>query len=205
MFKRAFLSATAVAVLLAASAVSPALAQGNASRFVGDLGQNAIGTLRSTTGTLAEREAQFRQILRQGFDLAFIGRFAMGRYWRTATPEQRSDYQRLFAEYVLKTYSNRLGGYAGETFRVISEKPAGKKDIMVLTEISRPSGPPIKASWRVRKPPPGYRIIDVQVEGISMVVTQRQEFAAVIQRHGVPGLIEVLRARTDKVAATAAR
>ena len=84
------------------------------------------------------------------------------------------------------------------------ERPAGAKDVVVSTRIERPSGPPITAEWRVRVTDGRLRIIDVSIEGVSMVVTQRSEFASVIQRNGVEGLIEVLRARTTKMSITAA-
>ncbi len=82
---------------------------------------------------------------------------------------------------------------------MVSERPTGAKDVVVSTRIDRPSGPPIAAEWRVRATDNRLRIIDVSVEGVSMVVTQRSEFASVIQRNGVEGLIEVLRAHTTKM------
>jgi phospholipid transport system substrate-binding protein len=133
--------------------------------------------------------------------MEFIGRFVLGQYWRTATPEQQAEYLQAFNEYVLQVYSARLGGYAGETLTIVSERPAGEKDMVVNTRIDRPSGPPLEAQWRVRATQAGPRIIDVMVAGISMVATQRDEFAAVVQRQRVAGLIEVLRARTNKLPA----
>ena len=181
----------------AGSVVQP----GAASQFIRQLSDQAIATLSAPGGSLEGREAQFRSLLSQGFDLSFIGRFVLGRYWRQASPDQRADY---LSEYVLQTYSARLGGYAGESMTIISERQAGTKDVVVSTRIDRPSGPPILADWRVRITDGRYRIIDIMVEGVSMVVTQRSEFAAVIQRRGLQGLIEVLRARTTKLPVTAA-
>ena len=91
----------------------------------------------------------------------------------------------------------------GENLTIVSEQPAGKKDIVVRTRIDRPSGPPIKADWRVRTTENRYRIIDIMVEGISMVLTQRSEFGALIKRKGMNGLLAVLRARVDRMPATA--
>ncbi len=184
----------------AVAAVQP----GGASQFIRQLGDQAITALRAPDTSVGAREAQIRNLLSEGFDLPFIGRFVLGRHWEQATPEQRRDYLRLFSEYVLKTSSARLDSYAGETMTILSERPAGTKDIVVSTRIERPSGPPIEAAWRVRTSGERYRIIDVMVEGVSMVVTQRSEFAAVIQRRGLQGLIEVLRARTTKLPVTAA-
>jgi phospholipid transport system substrate-binding protein len=106
----------------------------------------------------------------------------------------------LFGEFIVKTYSQRLGGYAGETFTVTSARKVGKKgDVIVKTRIGRPSGPPLDAGWRVREIDGAHKIIDVQVEGVSMAVTQRQDFAAVTRRQGVEGLLQILRARTERL------
>lgn len=186
---------------LALAAVSPQAVEG-AAAFIADLAQQAIRILQSNSGDLEAREAQFRVLLATGFDMPFIGRFVLGKHWRKATPEQRSDYQALFTEFILKTYSRRLGGYAGETFSVVGAKPAGKKDVMVKTQIVQAGGPPIKADWRVRPRNGQYKIIDIMIEGISMAVTQRSEFNAVIQQQGFQGLLQALRARTEKFGVT---
>ena len=73
------------------------------------------------------------------------------------------------------------------------------------TEIVRPSGPPITAEWRVRVIDGKYRIIDIAIEGISMAVTKRSEFSAVIQSSGIDGLIAALRLRANKIPAPASR
>ncbi len=174
-----------------------------ASQYVKWLADQAIGSLRAPAGSLEQREAKFRDLLRQGFGIDFIGRFVLGRHWKPATPEQRSDFQRLFEAYIIKTYSYRLGGYTGESFTVISARPAGSKDVIVRTRIERPSGPPIKADWRVRVIKDEYKIIDVTVEGVSMAITQRSEFAAVIKSSGFEGLLVALRARVEKFSAVA--
>lgn len=183
--------------------VTPAAAQGNASQFIQKLADQAIAVLNQQSLPLAQREQRFRQLLREGFDLPFIARFVLGRYWRRATPEAQQDYLSVFGEYVLLSYSNRLGGYSGETFSVLGEREAGKKDVIVTTQIDRPSGPAIRADWRVRVSGPEPRVIDVMVEGVSMAVTQRQEFASVVQRNGLDGLIQVLQARISRLSATA--
>ncbi len=175
-----------------------------AARFMDWLAVEAIAVLRRKSDSLEQREAALRQLLAQAFDVAFIGRFVLGRYWRKITAEERQDYLAVFSEFILKTYSRRLGGYSGEAFTIIGAKPAGKKDIMVKTNIQRPSGPPIKAHWRLRVTDRRYRIIDVSVEGVSMALTQRAEFAAVMRNHGITGLLQALRLRSQSYGAKAA-
>jgi phospholipid transport system substrate-binding protein len=185
-----------VAICIGMSGFATAAVQpGRASPFIRGLGDQEIAALRKPDAGPEVRAAQFCRLLSERFDLPFIGRFVLGRCWNQATPEQRSDYLAVFGDYVLKTYSARLGGYAGEIMVVLSERPAGARDVVVSTRIERPSGAPFVAEWRV---PTGgeerHRVIDVIVAGVSMVVIQRSEFAAVIRRHSLQGLIEVLRA-----------
>jgi len=194
----------ALAALLVSGWSPGARAAEEASQFVQQLSQQAIGVLRDDSGSLAEREERFRAILVEGFDLQFIGRFVLGRYWKTADEAQRANYLRAFGEFIVRKYSAMLGGYAGETMTVISQQVSGAKDILVHTRIDRPSGPAIETYWRVRTKDGSQRIIDVMVEGISMAVTQRAEFNSVVRRHGIDGLIQILDAQSDKLSATKA-
>jgi len=214
---RRFFVVALLGVILAATSHAAFAKKGDASAFIRDLGVQAVSVLqstgknRATDKDLEARESAFRKLLSDKFDLKLIGRFSLGRYWRTASAAQRRDYLGLFSEYVLQTYASKLGGYAGEKLVVVLETPlSNKKDFYVKSEIRRPSGPAIKATWRVRtgkdagKDGGGMRIIDIMVEGISMAVTQRDQFSAVVRRDGFNGLLAVLRARTDKMPVTTA-
>lgn len=204
VFRRLFVFALFGALLFANTGPATA-ATGAPSAFIRDLGKQAVAVLQSHGKNLDAREAAFRELLAEKFNLTLIGRFSLGRYWRRASAAQRRDYLNLFRKYVLQTYASKLGGYAGEQLIVVSETPlSNKKDFYVKSRIQRPSGPPIKATWRVRVGKDGIRIIDILVEGISMAVTQRDQFAAVVRRNGFEGLLEVLRSRTDKMPVTTA-
>ena len=92
-----------------------------------------------------------------------------------------------------------LGRILRADFSVVNAVVAGATDRYERTLIDHPKGgESVRADWRVRHIDGAFKIVDVVVEGISMVVTQRQEFAAVVRRHGVEGLIETLRARVSK-------
>ncbi len=201
LIRRLIASAMLIVVLSAAGTARATV--NDAAHFISRLGNQAIDTLRATDLTLDQREARFRGLLSQGFDLRFIGRFVLGRNWRGATPDQQNDYIALYGEYLLQIYSARLGGYSGETLTVTGARQANDKDIIVSTILERPSGSSIIADWRVRTIDGRYRIIDIAVEGISMAITQRSEFASVVRRDGMDGLLTVLRARTTKISATA--
>lgn len=168
-----------------------------AEKFIKTLGDDAVKLLADKSVPLTEREAKIRELLRRNFDLETIGRFVLSKYWRTASPDQQSEYLSVFSEYVLRTYARRLGGYGNEQFKITSSKPLTARDALVTTEIARPSGPPITAGWRVRDTDNSYKIIDVMVEGVSMAATQRSEFETIVRDHGLVGLIEILRAKVS--------
>jgi phospholipid transport system substrate-binding protein len=176
----------------------------DAARLVHQLGNQTIATLETPGLTADQREARFRGLLDRDFNLAFMGRFALGKYWHTATPAQRTAYLGLFGENLVQTYAARLGGYTGGTMTVIGARQAGDKDVVVRTQVGAGGGRALVAEWRVRAGTNGYRIIDISIEGISLVMTHRAEFAAVIQRHGMDGLLAALRDQTAKTQTTAA-
>ncbi len=188
-------------MLLLLTCLPASVLAGPAAELVENMAEQAIGTLRSTEGDLASREARLRGILAQNFDMDAIAKNAMGRYWNRATEEQRRSYVAAFSSFVVATYTRRFGGYAGEELKIVSEREAGRGDVLVGTQIARAGGPPIEAEWRVNVDGGPAKVVDVLVENVSMAVTQRAEFASVIRRHGVDGLIQVLQARAGRAGA----
>lgn len=169
----------------------PALQGKQAENFIRDLGEAAISTLETTTGDEDARKAAFKTILSDNFDMDTIARFAMGRYWGSADDAQRREYQRLFRSMVIDVYTQRFSDYSDQKFAVIGSRPAGRDFIVNSHIVSLGSTKPVKVDWRVRR----GKVIDVIVEGVSMSVTQRSEFASIIQRNGgqVASLIDHLK------------
>jgi phospholipid transport system substrate-binding protein len=165
----------------------------DAQAFVARLGQQAIQVLGPSVPEV-QRQARFRELFRDDFDLPAIGQFVLGRYWRTATPQEQQDFLGLFHEYLVRAYSARLGPYGGEPFRVTGTRPNGEETV-VTSEILRANGNRIVVDWYLVNHGGSLKIIDVYVAGVSMKVTQRDEFASVIQRNGgsVDALIAQLR------------
>ena len=173
------------------------------SKFIQNLGDQAISILAEKQLSAAERDTKFRDMLHNSFDLQTIGRFVIGRNWATATPEQQTEYMKLFEALVVKTYSDRFALYTSEGFKVRSSVAESDKDTIVNSEITRADGSKgTEVTWRVRQKNGKLGILDVVVEGVSMSVTQRQEYTAVLQRNGgdFNGLLQIMR---DKLGSTA--
>lgn len=171
--------------------------------FLQRLVDEAAATLTAGEGSLEAREEGFRELLRVGFDMPYIARIALGKHWPRASDEERATYVDLFSEFVLKSYAPRLGGFRPDQFQVNDAIERGDTDMLVRTSIAQSAGPPINAAWRVRLVEGQPRIVDIVVEGVSMAVNQRNEFNAVVSRNGMTGLLELLRARTERLAVEA--
>jgi phospholipid transport system substrate-binding protein len=171
--------------------------EAGAKAFVQSMADRAIGFLGDSALSHDQRKQEFKKLLRSSFDMSTIGRFAMGRYWREATPAQQKEYQSLFETMVINVYAARFNEYNGQKLEVGAVRPEGKADALVTSYIIPKTGEKIQVDWRVRTKGGGYKIVDVVVEGVSMALTQRSDFAAVIQRGGgdINVLIEHLRAR----------
>jgi phospholipid transport system substrate-binding protein len=198
MMRRWFTAGACILIVGILISARPAAAAADPAAVITSLGNQALELLGSNVDPKL-RVARFRQLFSEDFDVPGIARFVLGRYWRIATQPQQQEFVKLFADYIALAYSNRLAEYSGETLHVTGSRPAPDGSV-VSSEIVRPNGaPPAKVDWVLTPHDGAYKISDVVVEGVSMAVTQRSEFASVIQRNGgqVQGLITALRQKTE--------
>lgn len=167
------------------------------SQFVQNLGNTALMSLTGKNVSRSTREKRVREILRNNFDIQTIGKFALGTYWREATESQRNEYMNLFEDMVVQTYTTRFEDYSGQQLKVDGSMSSGDRDFIVSSQVVQKDGPPVNLEWRIRSKDGALRVVDVVVEGVSMSVTQRSDFSAVIQRGGgnIDALLASLRER----------
>ena len=166
--------------------------------FLQAFSDRAIAMLADDSLSKEQRAREFRSLLRSGFDMERIGRAVLGRYWRSATPEQRAEFLQLLEEFVVLFYADRLSDYSGETLRTGKARVRGDRDALVRSRVLSPDRPAVAVDWRLRRTAEGWRIIDVMIEGVSMTITHRSEFAAVISNSParIEGLLQKLREKT---------
>ena len=169
--------------------------------FVRDIGNDVIAILGDkANSTLAEREIAFREVMERGFDIPTVTRFVLGRHWKSATDEQRAEFSAIFLDFIARVYASRFDSYSygGEQFTVRSTIADESGDTIVRSQVARPSGAdPVELDFRVRSNDGNHRVVDLYVEGISMLLTHRAEFASVINRKGIDGLLSDIRARVE--------
>lgn len=204
--RRAFLAGTAT-LLVAALAGLPGLggpgaaAAADPGEFIRSLGDQALAQLVGPDITKSERTDRFRKLLVANFDVPAIGKTVLGRYWKTATPDQQQEYLKLFEDFLVGNYAQRFGQYAGETFTIAGVRDDGDHLHTVQTLIARPNAQNARLDWLMRDDGDSYKILDLKIEGISMSETHRSEFASVIQNSGgkVAGLIDALRKKAAQL------
>ena len=167
-----------------------------APAFVERLGQQAAVIAAAEPRDAQGRHERLKALVREGFDLHLIGRFVLGRFWRQADREQRAQFQDLFAEHLVNSYARQLDRYRAETLTVVDNRPVGTKDMLVETRVESPEGP-LVTGWRVRGGAGRHRIVDVTVNGISLVLTERQEVVSAARMLGLEGLLAAMRAKTQ--------
>jgi phospholipid transport system substrate-binding protein len=120
-------------------------------------------------------------------------RLAVGRAWSQATPEQRKKLVDEFRNMLVRTYSNAIEAYQGQTLKVLpSRKQESKDEATVRAQFIRPGAQPLPMEFQMRKAGQDWKVYDIAVEGISLVLTYRSEFDSVVKQEGVDGLIKRL-------------
>ena len=120
-------------------------------------------------------------------------RLAVGRAWREATPEQRKRLVTEFRNMLVRTYSNAIQAYEGQTLKVLPAR--GKQDpeeTVVRTQFVRAGGQPLPIDFTMHQKDNVWKVYDITVEGVSLVMTYRSEFDAIVKQEGIDGLIKRL-------------
>jgi phospholipid transport system substrate-binding protein len=201
MMRRSLLTSLFVLIATATLAAPPPVNPADAVAFMHQLWDRAGGLLNAKTDP-AIRRARFRQLFREDFDGAGIARFVLGPYWRSISEQEQREFVKLFEDYVVYVYTARLATFGGGTFKIRGSRSDGDGVIVSGDAMSPGSTAAVRIDWRLVNHNGAYKINDVIVEGISMAVTQRSEFASIVQRNGgqVRSLIALMRQKTASAA-----
>lgn len=140
------------------------------------------------------------------FNFVHMTRLALARDWRQATPAQQNILIDEFRVLLVRTYSKALTEYKNQTidFKPFKMQPADT-DVKVRTEIKQPGGAPIQLDYYLEKLETGWKVYDIEVGGISLILNYRESFASEVQRGGIDGLIKSLQAKNKSGEASVAK
>lgn len=168
----------------------------DAAGYITDLGGRVLKLLQDKRSPEPERKLQFRELADRAFDVPKIARFVLGHYWVTAGEAERQQFVKAFEDYMVQVYWSYFGQYRAEGIMVLAQRELGANSVRVTTQIMRPDGQvPAKVDWTITAQGDTYKIIDVNIEGVSQALTYRDQFASIISRNGgdVAALIDDLR------------
>jgi phospholipid transport system substrate-binding protein len=165
-----------------------------------------LGTMKN--GRILGQSGRFTQlepVIRRSFDIASMARLSVGASWAGLTEAQRQEMSESFGRYISAIYADRFDSYAGEKLEVTGEQSA-PSGVMVKSQIVKTSGEPVKVDYMMRRNGDGWLISDIYLDGaISEVATRRSEFAAILKKDGIDGLITALNHKADMLTGTLVR
>jgi len=169
--------------------------------FINHFAEAGIDGILTADISNEEKTERFRTLFNEGFDIPAISRFVLARYWRRAEESQKQEFIDLFEDVIVYTWSRRFSEYNGQTINVRGTRPDGETGTIVDSSIVDTAGQTFAVQWRLRMRDEGLRVVDIIIEGVSMAITYRQDYASVIrQQGGLTGLLAQLRKQVANLA-----
>ena len=205
MFRRHVLASGLISLgvsLLPAGLVSADDRQDAASALIDRMIADLKDFLATDTGDVEARTAEIDRVLGTYFDMESITRFSAGQYWRAADAAQRTEYGALFRDVLCGTIVRNFDQLDGLDYTAGPSSSKGDKFVIVSGTFTDTNGarPPVKVNWRVlTREGNSPRVFDIEIENLSLLVTQKQENVAVIRKNRgqFTALIDAMRTRLD--------
>lgn len=139
-------------------------------------------------------------VIRNSFALSYMAGQSLGRYWKTIKETEQSALVRMYSEWSIATYARRFDGYSGERFEVVSESAPDQGTITVISKIIQPTKEGAVFYYKLRKIEGNWRIVDIQISGVSQLALTRSQFTSVMKEKGLDGLIALLKTKIEGLA-----
>ena len=170
-----------------------ALNESSARDFVVDIGNKAIKILKIPVDDKEKRKSELQNLLQEKFDMILIAKVILGKeISKNINNNKLNTFADILETHIVNVYSSQLGTYKGQKFNVNSTD-IKKKDAFVYSTIESPDYPITNIVWRVRKRSNELKVIDMQVEGVSLLRTKKNDFAMILNKSGIDGLIDILK------------
>jgi phospholipid transport system substrate-binding protein len=203
---RAAVRAFAVLAVAVAMTAGPARADGErptaeqAAALVSGFGAQVLTLVSDPDLSEPDRTRALYDLLSAKVEMDFVGRLVLAGHQRRASDAELDRYGRVFPAFVTDRFGGLLSTYSGEGFEVGNVRELGSRDQLVEAHVIRPDGTRVPTHWRIRLFDGEPKVIDLMVENVSMVISQREEFDSVIRRHGLEGLLERLADQVPELA-----
>ena len=171
-----------------------------ANRVIDAMVRDVENYLEADSGNISKRTENITKLLDTHFDIPGIARFSAGPYWRAANQEERVTYTESMREALVGTIARNFDQLVGLRFTIIDSQAKGNSMVLVRGNFNDKAGkrPPVSVGWRVVTPHPApAKVLDVEIENISMLITQKQENISIIRKNGgrFSALIQAMKQR----------
>ena len=156
-----------------------------AEKFVKKMTDEGIEQIINANVSQEEKQKRFKKLFNDALDLDFIGKYVLGRYWRTATADQKTNFINTYRELNTKVWSERFDEFKGRTFEFKGTTPSNSEgQIFVNTVVPMDQGEPASVVWRVKQDGDKFKVIDIIIEKVSLTMANRNEYTAFIKNNG---------------------
>jgi len=144
------------------------------------------------------RYDQLAPVINSSFDMPFVSRTVLGKYWETLNSEQRTRFVEAFTQLSIATYAANFKSYSGERFKVISEKEVGGGRMMVQTQLIKSGGGKVELDYLLHRADGEWRVINVIAEGVSDLALKRADYSAFLKNKGFEALLKQLKEKNNQ-------
>ncbi|MBL0866218.1 phospholipid-binding protein MlaC [Pectobacterium carotovorum] len=195
MFKRLLMVA-----LLVVAPLANAADQTNPYSLMNEAAEKTFNRLKNEQPKIKQNPDYLRTVVREELlpyvQVRYAGALVLGRYYKDSTPAQRDAYFKAFEAYLEQAYGQALAMYNGQTYQIVSGQPLGNTDIVSIRVniVDNGGRPPVRLDfqWRKNSQTGHWQAFDMIAEGVSMITTKQNEWAAVLRQNGVDGLTKQL-------------
>jgi phospholipid transport system substrate-binding protein len=132
-------------------------------------------------------------VVNECFDLPFMARSTIGRAWKNLSQDDQQRWVETFAAYIIHNLADRFGGFSGQSFEIVGQKPASSDTLIVQTMLRRPNDDDVRLDYRMREKETGWKVIDIYAKGqISEVALRRSEYKEILRDGDIDQLIELV-------------
>jgi phospholipid transport system substrate-binding protein len=200
---RRWIRCMALAALLAGGILAPANAAAAVSapeQVVRDTAERVMAEVRARAEELTRNPDSLYLLVEEQvaprFDVSFIAQQVLGRHWNEATPVQRERFTAAFQSMLIRTYAHGLLAYKDETFEWYPLRAApGAEDVLVKSSLGSSEGQPMAVNYRVHLRDGEWRVYDIAIDGVSLIVNYRGMFAQTLRKQGLDTLIRRMESR----------
>jgi phospholipid transport system substrate-binding protein len=147
------------------------------------------------------RYDRLKPVVLEIFDLPFMAEKSVGRYWKTASPEDRALLVDTFTRYTIANYAGRFDAWSGQRFQTLGVEPSARGTLLVRTTLVDPQGDDVNLDYRLRSVDGSWKIIDIYLNGtVSELALRRSEYSSLIKREGFQALLAALDERIESLA-----